>query len=47
MNQNKRFLDFPLQNAAEVSGVAGKIRCQSLHRFQIPGNLLGMVSDAG
>jgi hypothetical protein len=47
MNRNKLFLNSPFQNAAELSGVAGKFRCYSLHRFQIPGIIQRFVSDAG
>jgi hypothetical protein len=47
MNRNKLFLNSPLQKAAEFSGVAGQIRCYSLHRFQIHGIVQGFVSDAG
>jgi hypothetical protein len=54
MNQNKVFLNVPLQKAAEFSGVAGEFRCPSLHRSPIPGEIIqglvsvqGLVSDAG
>jgi hypothetical protein len=48
MNQNKAFLNLPLQKAAEFSGVAGEFRCQSLHRrSQIYAIRWGFVSDAG
>jgi hypothetical protein len=52
MNQNKGFLDVPLQKAAEISGVAGEFRCQSLHRrsqnpLDYRGIRWGLMSDAG
>src|SRR5208282_2721031 len=35
MNQNKLFQNSSLRNAAEFSGVAGKLCCHSLHGSQI------------
>jgi hypothetical protein len=57
MNQNKVFLNVPLQKAAELPGVAGEFRCRSLHRSPNPSDyreiiqglvsVQGVVSDAG
>jgi hypothetical protein len=51
MNRNNLFLNSPLQNAAEFSGVAGEIRCYSLGRSQNPSGMIedyrGVVSDPG
>jgi hypothetical protein len=45
MDRNKLFLNSPLQEAAEFSGVAGEFRCHSLHRPQISTDLWAMQAS--